>query len=194
MKKYILSLAPLLLVVCGAPLASAQDKVSIEEHVKADIAKRTSINASPIQDVGILTCFAFEAYDVEIKTKQHDHSYVTTNEVHIKTNTGMQKIPYRRPGEDVEIPEMLPLIKPGFKLMTQADGVAMLSALKALYKRTRSSFSDDDDKEPEFVQKGTTWYFIMDQSYFSGKLDGFVFVTDSVGKITKVSYSLNIKK
>jgi len=69
---------------------------------------------------GGLACFAFEAHDVEIITKEHDCSSSSATAVYIKTKTGIQKMttPYR----DAELPEMLPLIKQGFKLMSQAHG------------------------------------------------------------------------
>ena len=184
--RHLFAIAPLLLFVCGAPLASAQNKVSIEDQIKADIAKRTSIKVSPIQDAGLRTCFAFEAYDVTI-TQKEAGGESSSAAVYVKTKTGVQNL--TKPSTNADVPEMLPLIQPGFKLMSQADGVAMLSAIKALYvPKDRLG----DDTNPEIVQKGTTWNFIIGK--FFQKFSGFVIVTDSAGKITKVSYSLEIQK
>jgi hypothetical protein len=68
---------------------------------------------------------------------------------------------------------MLPLIQPGFKLMSQADGVAMLPAIIALYV-PKDRFGDGT--KPEILQKGRTWNFIIGK--FFQKFSGFVIVTD----------------
>lgn len=166
----------------GNSSATAQDDSLIAEQVKQAIMENMQVEASPIQDLGFNKCFSVKAYSIKIITKRVDVT-TTQSAIYVKTENGVMEV--NKPSMSAELPELLKMIKPNFKLKTEEDGLTMLSAFKALYALNQRNFVK---VEPHVVRNGATWNFVIDK--FFDKLSGFVAKTDTNGKVVKMSYSL----
>ena len=111
----------------------------------------------------------------------------TSNAIYAKTKNGLLEI--TRPSTNAEMPELLQIVKPSFRLNSDTDGLTMLSALKSLYKHKRRH---RDRFEPHMIQKDRTWYFIF--GTFFKKFSGVVMETDVNGKINSIKWGLGIPR
>ena len=93
----------------------APDDSLIAEQIKQAIMENMQIKASPIHDLGIKKCFSVKAYSVEILTKEVNGTS-KQSAIYVKTENGVMEVD--KPSTDAELPELLKMIKPNFKLKT----------------------------------------------------------------------------
>ena len=153
---------------------------ALEEEIRQNVLTNTTVSVSVIQDTSLSKCFSASFYTAEIDTK----GLWRTNAVYAKTAAGVVLVP--DPPTELELPQLLPLLRASFKMKTAADGKIMLTAMKALYPK----HFDDDDVEPRILRDGTKWSIIGDT--FFKRFSGFVVKVDTSGKITSIKRSLSI--
>ena len=85
------------------------------------------------------------------------------------------------------MPDFKKLIKPQFKLKSDADAQALQSALDVLFPITER----DDQAAKTIKHGGNQWTFVRGK--FFEKSRGFIVDTSSDGSVTGVKYSLEIK-
>jgi len=91
------------------------------------------------------------------------------------------------PTAAADLPALKALVKPDFKLKTDADGKVFEAALDLLYlPDTRY-----DEKRKAVRHVGAEWTFI--RGVFIGDYKGLVVTTDANGTITSIRYSREIK-
>ncbi len=93
---------------------------------------------------------------------------------------------------DKDLPGLLVLLDKSFKLKSDADAQCFQTALDEVYPVNRKGDFGDDEDVKSIRHDGNRWYFIRGK--FFEKLKGFVLTTQDDGTITKVAYSLQIKK
>lgn len=153
----------------------------VEEFVKDEIVKNIEVTAEKYDDEKVRKCFSGTFYKVEIKTPQPGGGSVTVGGLYLKDEEGVRSVP--KPMTTAEMPQLLAIANPNFKLRTAEDGKTIQGALTTLYPS-----AVDDDVEQRVLQNGTTWSLIMDD--FFDDFSGFVIETDEQGKITQISRNL----
>ena len=160
------------------------DIAKVEDAILKEFIENTSIKATALEDASLLKCFQASFYSAEIKMKESGGATYSWDTIHAQTENGMATI--SEPGTNAEMPELLKLVNPSFRLKTKADGETMMKALKVLFESTF-----DDDVEARVLQEEGKWSFIVGD--FFKKFSGFVIETDAEGTITKISRSLEIE-
>ncbi len=81
----------------------------------------------------------------------------------------------------LESEDFVKALKPNFTLKTEEDGVALRSLFFIFDMQSMGKFFKSDD----------AWYFIIQE--YSGEVEGYRVAVDDNGKITKISYSSDLK-
>lgn len=156
----------------------------VEEEILQDFIERTTVSAKEIKNDDVSKCFSGTLYDVSIETEGPTYSSSLQDSLYVKK--GDDLILITEPGTDAEMPALLDIVNPDFKLKSEDDGKALMRAIKVLFPSTF-----DDEIETRYEIDGGKWSLIVND--FFDDFSGFVFETDADGKITKVSRSLSIK-
>ena len=160
------------------------DRAPIEDQIKKTLFENTTVKAAEIQDLGIATCLSARVYKIEI-TMGKNQQRGATNTIYAVTAKNLLEID--KPSTNADMPELLALVKPSFKLSDETAGLTMLSAFKAMYPPMGMN-----ETTPRVIHKGKTWSFILGK--FFENFSGFVVQTDATGKIVKIAYVLGIKE
>jgi hypothetical protein len=166
-----------------APRPGAE-RAQIEAKIKQTIFEHTTVKAAEIQDLGIATCLSARVYKVEISMGKNQQTGATHT---IYAVTAKNLLEIGKPSTNADMPELLELVKPSFRLSDETAGLAMLSALKAMYPPMGMN-----ETIPRVTHNGKTWNFILGK--FFEDSSGFVVDTDATGKIVKVAHVLRIKE
>jgi len=178
----------LLLVLClglftmaaRAEDATAEEKSFFEKNV----GKLVKLEPSPMNGEALAKVFAAKFYSVKMSI---DNAIITTTVARV----GNDLLQFHGPDTTADMPELKGLVKPDFKLKTDADGIVFRAALDDLFP-IGDRFDKEDAKLNATKHSGNTWTFIRGK--FFDELKGFIVTTDANGTITKISYSLEIKE
>jgi hypothetical protein len=178
--------AALLVLVCvalAAPDARTQDtKIDDRTFFDKNIGKLIKLEPTPIVDVSLEKVFGARFFAVSVSV---------AGEANIKTlvaaKVGDDLSDVNVPSATSEMPTLKALVKPDFKLKTDADGKTFEAALDVLYPPDTRY----DEKRKAVRHSGTQWTFI--RGLFIGDFKGLVVTTDADGTITSIGYSREIK-
>lgn len=162
--------------------ATAEEKAFFEKNV----TKLIQLDPTPMTGEALAKVFIAKFYSV--KVSMGEDGAMTTLTVARKGNDMSQ---VSTPGSTADMPELKALVKPDFKLKTDTDGIVFQAALDVLYP-IDDRFDKEDVKAKAVKHSGNQWTFIRGK--FFDNLKGIIVTTDANGTITKISYSLEIKK
>ncbi len=91
-----------------------------------------------------------------------------------------------RPSTDAEMPYLVKMLNPAFRLRSDADAAVLQQALDAVFPIVM----DSDAKQKGFHHTGNQWRFVRGE-FFEDKL-GFLFETDAAGAIKSVKFQLRL--
>ncbi|KEI69373.1 hypothetical protein [Endozoicomonas elysicola] len=165
---------------------TAEEKKGIQRTIINNIKIKTK--ARVLENSSIQKTFSAKFYDVTIT--QHDIAEGSSS-AHNRTlvKQGNKFIYLESPTTDEPLPKLFSMLNKQFMLKNQKDAQILEEALDTIYPISTSFGTEDLDKKA-IRQEGNQWIFI--RGGFFDKLMGFVFQTDSGGRIQSVSYSLNI--
>jgi hypothetical protein len=129
-----------------------------------------------------LKVFSAPFYQVTVTIKSDDGS--SQNQQVVVARSGDNMVNISRPGTDTDMPALLKMLNPSFKLKTDDDAKSMQTALDAAYPIV----TDDDKKAEKFRHTANQWVFARGK-FFNDDL-GFVFQTDDSGAITSAKFTL----
>lgn len=179
--KPIMTLLLVFVMAMQGQIVSAQDQKSVEETVLKKVINRIKVKATPIKSEAVKNVLSSEIYKVTI-TIEVDGGYKTMEELAVADGTSVSSLPELNTNKKLD--DLTKIINKDFKLTkeTSAEFEAMLDAI---YPVTR------DKNQKAMVISGNTFTFIRGK--FFDKKKGFIVSTDASGKVTDVSYSLEIK-
>jgi hypothetical protein len=182
--------ALLLVVLClgFCTLAARAQEATAEEKSFFDknVGKLVKLEPTPLTGEALAKVFTAKFYSV--KVSMGDDGGMTTLTAARKGNDLAQ---VSTPGTTADMPALKALVKPDFKLKTDTDGIVFQAALDILYP-IDERFDKEDAKAKAVKHSGTQWTFVRGK--FFDDLKGIVVTTDANGTITKIAYSLEIKK
>jgi len=180
-----LLIVTLALVFCaGAARSDAQtlppaERAFFDQH----ISEIVRIEPKRMADPAMLKVFAVPIYEVTITI--HEADSTNTSSI-IVAHVGSQLVSVSRPSTDADLPHVLKMMNPGFRLTSAEDARMLQQVLDAIYPIIGS----DDKKAETHRRTGNQWIFV--RGVFFGKSQGFVFEIDASGAIVAVKYSLKI--
>jgi hypothetical protein len=182
--------ALLLVVLCLGLFtlaARAQDATAEEKSFfEKNVGKLVKLEPTPMNGEALAKVFAAKFYSV--KVSMGDDGGMTTLTVARKGN---ELSVVSTPGTTADMPGLKTMVKPDFKLKTDTDGIVFQAALDILYP-IDDRFDKEDAKVKAVKHSGNQWTFVRGK--FFDDLKGIIVTTDANGTITKIGYSLEIKK
>jgi len=155
---------------------------AVEAAVHQYIMDNTAVIATSKDSESLDRVMAADIYSVEIKKSTGSWTN-TSYAVYARTDDGVQ--PVTQPATNAPMPELLALVDPDFRLVSEDDGAVMMDAFTVLYDL------EFDDVEPRVLHDGNQWTFIVDD--FFDAFSGYVVDTDGEGHITAIRRSLSIE-
>ena len=170
----------LALVTCvgQAQQTTAGDQAFFEKS----IGKLLKVEPSPITGEALEKVFSAKFYQVKVGLKGGGDMLL------VAARVGDSLSEVSMPGTTSDMVDLKALVKPDFKLKTDADGKAFEAALDLLYPPDTRY----DEKRKAVQHAGTQWTFIRGE--FIDNFKGLVVTTDADGAITSIKYSREIKK
>lgn len=126
-------------------------------------------------------------YKVEVKIKGPDGTTLENMQM-VRNGDEVSSIP--SPSTNQDCPEIKALIKPDFRLKTDADAESVEALLDQLYP-IEDRFNKKD-KEAKAIRKGDNSFTFIRGKFFKDS-KGYIFDTDADGVVQKVRFSLRIK-
>ena len=168
-----------LIAIAGrAQVATPQEKSFID----ANIGKLIKVDPTPVKGEELEKVFHATFYMVKVNV---GNSGTTDMLVAARVADNLSDVSL--PGGTADMPALLALVKPDFKMKADADGKAFEAALDLLYPPDTRY----DEKRKAVRHAGTTWTFI--RGMFIGDYKGLLVTTDAEGTITSIRYSREIK-
>jgi hypothetical protein len=180
MRTHTSLLAALLLVTIDGRgrAATAEDKAFFEKNV----ASLVKVEPAPITGQALERVFGAKFYTV--KVSMGGEQGVKTL-VAARVQDDLKDVTL--PEANADMPALQALVKPDFKLKTDADGKAFEEALDLLYPVDVRY----DEKRKAVKHAGTEWVFI--RGTFIADFKGLVVTTDAEGTVKSIKYSREIK-
>lgn len=154
---------------------AADDQKFFEDHLK-DLVK---LKLQPLDAPAVAKVLSGNVYKVRITISQ----YLIDS---VLARVGDKAADLSEPSSNSKMPEFAKVVKPSFKLKTDADAKTLQGVFDSLYP------VDGADRLDVIRHQGDVWTFI-DGKFFD-HFKGFVVTTDDKGTITEVKRSLEIKK
>ena len=166
-----------------APIARTQESTNEERaFFDRNIGKLIKLEPTPMTAVVLDKVFGAQFFMVSVSV---------AGEANIKTlvaaKVGDDLSDVNVPSATSEMPTLKALVKPDFKLTTDADGKTFEAALDVLYPPDTRY----DEKRKAVRHSETQWTFI--RGVFIGDFKGLVVTTDAGGTIINIKYSREIK-
>jgi hypothetical protein len=175
----------LALIFCaGAARSDAQtlpaaERAFFDQH----ISEIVSIEPKRLADPAMLKVFAAPIYEVTITIREADST--NTNRI-VVAHVGSELVNVSKPSTDTDLPDVLKMMNPGFRLASAEDALVLQQALDTAYPISGS----DDKKAKTYRRTGNEWIFV--RGVFFGKSKGFVFEVDAGGAIVAAKYVLKL--
>ena len=162
--------------------ATAEEKAFFDKNV----GKLVKLEPTPMNGEALTKVFTAKFFAV--KVSMGDDGGTTTLTVARKGN---DLSVVSTPSTTADMPSLKAIVKPDFRLKTDTDGIVFQAALDVLYP-IDSRFDKEDLEVKAVKHSGTQWTFIRGK--FFDNFKGIIVTTDANGTITKIGYSLEIKK
>jgi hypothetical protein len=178
---------PVLLVVLCLSLVvrvgRAQDATPEEKaFFDRNVGKLVHIEPTPIPGEALEKVFGAKFYKVKVSMGDNGNAPLL-----VAARMGDSLFQVSMPDAPADMTALRALVRPDFKLKTDADGKAFEAALDLLYPPDTRY----DEKRKAIRHSGTDWTFV--RGVFINDLKGLVVTTDSGGTITAIKYSREIK-
>lgn len=164
----------------GAQTLPADEQAFIDKHMTDIVTTETT----RLSDAAIIKVFAVPLYKVKMVIK--DDSGGTETSEFIAARLDAKLINVTAPSTDGDVPQMLKMLDPKFKLAADADATALQQALDVLYP----PFGDEDKKAVKFTHTGNQWTFIRGKFFDAQK--GYIITTNADGTISGVKFLLKL--
>jgi len=166
----------LVALVGRAQVAPSEEKAFIDRNV----GNLIKLDPTPVSGDALEKVFAAKFYMVKVTAGAG-----TTMLVAARIATTLPDATL--PAATADFPALKALVRPDFKLKSDADGKMFEAALDLLYPPDTRY----DEKRKAVRHAGTQWTFI--RGMFIGDYKGLVVTTDANGTITSIQYSREIK-
>lgn len=164
----------------GAQALTADEQSFIDKHI-SEIVKT---KVTRLTDAAVTKVFSTPFYKLQVIIDDGDGGTETSDRIVARNATQLLNV--SAPGTDTDVPQMLKMLDPKFKLAADADATVLQQALDVLYPPMGS----DDKKAVKFTHAGNQWTFIRGTFFESKK--GYVFTTGADGTITGVKFMLKL--
>jgi hypothetical protein len=164
----------------GGPL-TADEQAFVSKHTSDVVV----VTPRRLDDPAVTKVFGVPVYELDITLNQGENG--TSDQKQLAARIDDKLAPVSRPGTDEDCPWVLKMLSPDFKLQGDDDAKALQSALDQVFPPV----TDDEKKAVAFRHNGNDWTFIRGK-FMDNKVLGFVFTTDSAGKVSGVKFSLQI--
>lgn len=165
-----------------APQLHADQSTDDQAFFDKQTAKFIKLQPTRLTDPALEKVFMAMMYKVNIIGS--DGSNTTA----IVARTGDDITIVSIPSSTAEMPDLVKLLKPEFKLKSASDGKTFQDALDAVYP-IDTTFNKDDVNAKATRHKGNQWTFIRGK--FFDHFKGFIVTTDPAGHVTAVKWTLD---
>ncbi len=167
--------------VFADPLTDEESKA-----LEAEVMRRITTEAKKVESEALGKAFAATFYEVDVKVSQGSSSQTVGLQL---ARVGGQFVDVDKPTTNQSTPWLLKMLRPEFRLTSEADAKVFEAALDAIYP----IHTFGDKESPKAIRnEGSKWIFV--RGTFFDDVSGYIVTTDEEGVVTAVDYSLRIKK
>lgn len=184
-KLTLAALAAALLIsssVFAAPVSDEEAKA-----VNAEVLRRITTEPEKLESEALSKAFAATFYAVKIRISDSKQTTMTIEMQLARLEDKFVEVV--KPTTTQAMPNLSKIVHPDFRMTSEEQAGIFEQALDMIHPMHDSGRK----KQPKEIRhEGSTWTFI--RGSFFGDLSGFIVTTDEAGAVTKIDYSLRIKK
>jgi len=157
------------------------EKTFIDKHISDVIGTETE----RLSDPSLTKVFATPFYKIKLGIKQADGQMDSSQSL-IAVKLDDKLVDLSTPSSDADVPMMVKMFDPKFKLLADADAQTVQKCFDILYP----PFMEEEKKIIKFSHKGNDWTFIRGK--FFDTFSGYVITTNADGSVKTVKFSLKL--
>ena len=155
-------------------------RMKIDKYIKSRLTTKAEVITSP----EMTAVFAGNFYKVDLDYTVENGGWSSSMGTMYLSNGSVKEL--EELSTDKELPVLLTLVNPAFRLKGEADAKILEAALDRLFP-----LNSIDERSRRHYFKNNLWYFIRGK--FFDDEQGFVFTPDGDGKILLIQYFLKIQ-